>query len=367
MQSSIHHIEGKLMEKSMKHFSVFSLGLKKHQMLFFIIGIALIVGCDGGKEQLNVFTWSGYVSDDIRKGFETEYGVNVIVDTYANNEDLLAKLQAGATGYDIIMPSDYMVSIMIKENLLAELNRDNIPNLQNINSLFLNKYFDPNNTYSVPYTFGTAGIAYDSSVVNPAPDSWSVFWDEKYKNQFSMLDDQRETLGATLKLLGYSLNTNDPEELEQAKNKLIAQRPLVKQYKSEAEELLIAGDVAMAHCWSGDAFRAADVRPSIRYVIPKEGSSQFIDTVCIPKSAPHKDLAEKFINYLLRPEVNAKITEFTKYGTCVPDAKNHLPKELQKHEFIYPPAEIMESLEWLIDQGDFTKQYSRAWDEVKAK
>lgn len=351
----------------MRQFSMFSLVLKKHQMLFFIIGIALIVGCDGGKEQLNVFTWSGYVSEDIRKGFETEYGVNVIVDTYANNEDLLAKLQAGATGYDIIMPSDYMVSIMIKENLLAELNRDNIPNLQNISPLFLNKYFDANNTYSVPYTFGTAGIAYDSSVVSPAPDSWSILWDEKYKNQFSMLDDGRESLGAALKLLGYSFNTTDPEELKQAKDKLIQQRSLVKQYKTEAEELLIPGEVIIAHCWSGDAFRAAEVRPSIRYIIPKEGSSQFIDNVCILKSAPHKDLAEKFINYLLRPEVNAKITEFTKYGTCVPEAKKHLPEDLQKHEFIYPPAEIMESLEWLIDQGDFTKQYSRAWDEVKAK
>lgn len=366
-QSSFHDIEGKSMEKSMRQFSMFSLVLKKHQMLFFIIGIALIVGCDGGKEQLNVFTWSGYVSEDIRKGFETEYGVNVIVDTYANNEDLLAKLQAGATGYDIIMPSDYMVSIMIKENLLAELNRDNIPNLQNISPLFLNKYFDANNTYSVPYTFGTAGIAYDSSVVSPAPDSWSILWDEKYKNQFSMLDDGRESLGAALKLLGYSFNTTDPEELKQAKDKLIQQRSLVKQYKTEAEELLIPGEVIIAHCWSGDAFRAAEVRPSIRYIIPKEGSSQFIDNVCILKSAPHKDLAEKFINYLLRPEVNAKITEFTKYGTCVPEAKKHLPEDLQKHEFIYPPAEIMESLEWLIDQGDFTKQYSRAWDEVKAK
>ena len=355
----------------MQHFSINRISLQDILNRVTIFGLILltifIIGCDGGEEQLNVFTWSGYVSDEIRKGFETEYGVNVVVDTYANNEDLLAKLQAGATGYDIIMPSDYMASIMVKENLLAELNRENIPNFENISPLFLGKYFDPDNKYSVPYTYGTAGIAYDSSVVSPAPDSWSVLWDEKYNNQFSMLDDHRETLGITLKMLGYSLNTTDPEQLRQAKEKLLTQKPLVKQYKSEAEELLIAGDVVMAHCWSGDAFRAAAARPSIRYIIPKEGSSQFIDTVCIPKSAPHKDLAEKFINYLLRPEVNAKITIFTKYGTCVPAAKEHLPEELQKHEFIYPPAEVMESLEWLKDLGDFTKQYSRTWDEIKAK
>lgn len=332
-----------------------------------IIAISLICSCSDPEPQLNVFTWPGYVSDEIRTGFEEEFGVNVVVDTYAKNEDLLAKLSVGASGYDIIMPSDYMVSIMVKSNLLAELNRDNIPNFKNISQNYLNKYFDPDNRYSVPYVFGTAGIAYDSNVISPEPDSWTILWDEKYKNQFSMLDDPRETPGLALKMLGYSLNTTDPEQLNQVKEQLIEQKPLVKQYKNEAEELLIAGDVIMAHCWSGDAFRAAEEHPSIRYIIPKEGSSQFIDTVCIPKSAPHKDLAEKFINYLLRPEINAKISAFTKYGTCVPAAKEHLPEEILKHEYIYPTADVLQSLEWIKDLGDFTPQYSRAWDEIKAK
>ena len=337
-------------------------------ILLVLILFALFMGDSiGQKEQLNVFTWAGYVSDDIREGFEKEFGVTVLVDTFASNEDLLTKLMAGATGYDIIMPSDYMVSILIKQNLLEDLNRDNIPNFRNISPLFLGKYFDPENRYSIPYTFGTAGIAYDADVISPAPDSWAVLWDEQYKNRFSMLDDQRETIGAALKLLGYSLNSTDPEEIKAAKEKLIEQKPLVKQYKSEAEELLIAGDVVMAHCWSGDAFRATETRPSIRYVIPKEGSSQFIDAVCIPKSAPHKALAEQFINYLLRPEVNAKITAFTKYGTCVPTAKAFLPENLREHQFIYPPKEVLESLEWLRDPGDSTRHYDRAWEEVKAK
>lgn len=337
-------------------------------LLLTLALIALSIGQSNAKdEQLNIFTWAGYVSDDIRTGFEEEFGVDVIVDTYASNEDLLAKLQAGATGYDVIMPSDYMVSILIKLDLLAELERGAIPNFQNVSPLFLGKYFDAENRYSVPYTFGTAGIAYDSAVVQPAPDSWNVLWDETYANQFSMLDDQRETLGVALKLLGYSLNTTDAKELQAAKAKLIAQKPLVKQYKSEAEELLLAGDVVMAHCWSGDAFRAAETRTTIRYVIPKEGSSQFIDAVCIPKAAPHQRLAAQFINYLLRPEINAKITVFTKYGTCVPAAKEHLPDSLREHQFIYPPKEVLESLEWLIDPGDFTRHYNRAWEEIKAR
>ena len=351
-----------------KTYSIWSQRLHKCFIIGFLLLIFCISGCGGDKkQQLNIFTWAGYVSDDIRKGFEDEFGVKVGVDIFANNEDLLAKLQAGATGYDVIMPSDYMVSIMIKEDMLADLKRENIPNFQNIGAVYLGKYFDPENRYSIPYTFGTAGIAYDSSVISPAPDSWQVFWDEENKNRFSMLDDTRETIGVALKLLGFSLNTKNLEELRQAKEKLIEQKSLLKRYETETQDILISKEVAMAHSWSGDAIRAAEIIPSIRYVIPKEGSSQFIDNVCIPKTAQNKTLAEKFINYLLRPEVNAKITEFTKYGTCVPEAKKHLPEYLQKHEYIYPSTERMESLEWIIDPGDFMQEYSRAWDEIKAK
>ena len=323
-------------------------------------------GCGDSQNQLNIFTWPGYISSEIRSGFEQEFGVKVIVDTYGTNEDLLAKLKAGASGYDIIMPSDYMVSKMIQLELLTKLNREMISNFKNISPYYLDKYFDPDNNYSIPYTFGTAGIAYDSSVITSVVDSWNVLWDENHKNQFSMLDDPRETPGAALKLLGFSLNTKDIEQLQQAKQKLIEQRELVKQYKNEAEELLISGDVVLAHCWSGDAFRAAEKRPSIKYIIPKEGSSQFIDNVCIPKTAPHVELAHNFINYLLRPDINAKISTFTMYGTCVPAAKDYLPEKLLEHEYIYPSKDTMDSLEWLKDLGDFTQKYSRAWDEVKA-
>ncbi len=340
--------------------------LKK--LMLGILLTTLAIGCGQKKEkQLNVFAWANYVSDEIKSGFAKEFGVRVVVDTFASNEDLLTKLQSGASGYDIIMPSDYMVAIMIKENLLAELNRRDIPNLKNISPQFQSKYFDPENRYAVPYTWGTAGIGYDSSVVNPPPESWSILWDEKYGRKFSMLDDQRETIGVALKLLGYSVNTTNPEELTVAKKKLIEHKPLVKQYKSEADEVLSSGDVVMAHCWSGDAFRAAAVRPSIKYVIPKEGTTQFIDTICIPKSAPHKAIAEQFINYLLRPEINAKITEFTKYGTCVAEARNYVSENLRDHPGIYPPEEVLRKFESLIDLGDFTPNYDRIWTEVKAK
>ena len=337
------------------------------RMLLGLFFTALIVSCGSEQKRLHVFTWANYVGDEIRTGFESEFGVQVSVDVFASNEDLLAKLKSGASGYDVIMPSDFMVAIMIKENLLSALDLTKIPNFKNISTQFLNRDFDPENRYSIPYTWGTAGIAFDSSIVDPAPDSLSALWDNRYSGKFSMLDDQREAIGVALKLLGYSVNTTNLSALAAAKAKLIEQKPLVKQYKNEADEILGTGDVAMAHCWSGDAFRAAARRPSIKYVIPKEGATQFIDTVCIPLSAPNKAIAAQFINYLLRPEINAKVTEFTKYGTCVPAAREFLPEALRNHPGINPPAEVLNKLESLKDLGEFTRNYDRAWTEVKAK
>ena len=337
-------------------------------LLCSVLLAALIVGCDREEQkQLNVFAWAKYVGDEIKSGFEDEFGIRVVVDTFASNEDLLTKMQSGVSGYDIIMPSDFMVAIMIKENLLVALDRQNIPNFKNISPQFRGKYFDPENRYSIPYTWGTAGIAYDSSIVTPPPDSWSVLWDEAYHRKFSMLDDTRETIGVALKLLGYSVNTVDPQELTAAKERLLEQKSLVKLYKSEADEVLSSGDVVMSHCWSGDALRAATARSSIKYVIPKEGTTQFIDTICIPKSAPHKATAEQFINYLLRPEINAKITEFTKYGTCVVEARNYVSEDLRNHPGIYPSENILSKFESLMDLGDFTPNYDRVWTELKAK
>lgn len=337
------------------------------RMLLGLLLTVSFLGCGSEQKRLHVFTWANYVGDEIRTGFESEFGVRVVVDVFASNEDLLAKLKSGASGYDVIMPSDYMVAIMVKENLLSPLDLSKIPNFNNISDQFLKRDFDPENRYSIPYTWGTAGIGYDSSVVNPPPDSLSALWDKRYSGMFSMLDDQRESIGAALKLLGYSVNNTDLSALAEAKAKLIKQKPLVKQYKNEADEILGSGDVVMAHCWSGDAFRAAARRPSIKYVIPKEGATQFIDTVCIPASAPNKAAAAQFINYLLRPKINAKVTEFTKYGTCVPAAREHLPDALRNHPGIYPPEEVLNKLEALRDLGEFTRNYDRAWTEVKAK
>jgi len=334
--------------------------------IYWAVILFAIIGCSQQESELNIFTWSNYISDEIVEGFKQETDIQkVSVTTYDSNESLLARLQAGAKGYDIVMPSDYMVSIMIKQGLLAEINKANIPNFANI-SRFTDQYFDPGNRYSVPFDWGTAGIAYDSAMLEEPPDSWVVFWDKKYQGKFSMLDDIRECFAVALKSLGYSVNTTNPQELEAAKQKLIQQKPLVKRYDSQAAEALLAGEVIMAHAWSGDAFRAASEKPTIRYTIPKEGGTVFIDNICIPKDAPHKETAEKFINYLLRPEINAKITDFTQYATCIDAARQYVKPELRDNPIIYLPDEIMARLEWLKDLGDFLPQYDLAWTEVKA-
>jgi spermidine/putrescine-binding protein len=348
----------------------------KSQNLFFFLSLlififTLIISPDtlAQKKQakeIHVFTWANYISQSTTDGFNKEFGVKVIVDTYASNEDLLAKLQSGATGYDLIFPSDYMVAIMIKENLLSPIDISNVPNFKNISGRFKGLYYDPGNKYSIPYVWGTAGIAYDSKKVSPSPDSWAALWNAKYKGQISMLNDMRETLGASLKLLGYSLNSTDAQQLTKARNKLIEQRSLVKKYESETTDLLVAGEVALAHAWSGDAIRAAKEKPSIKFVVPKEGATIFADNICIPKLSKEKHTAEIFINYILRPEISATVTDFTQYASCNEASKKFVKKEILSNPGVFPPEAALNKLEWIKDVGAAIKLYDRAWTEVKS-
>ncbi len=324
-------------------------------------------------DELHVFNWSDYIDPEVYNDFEAAYGVKVVEDTFSSNEDLLAKLQAGATGYDIIVPSDYMVRIMIQLDLLAELNLTNVPNFEkNVAENLKDPPYDPGNKYSVPYQWGTTGIGYNSEVVDPLPDSWAYIFDEEmvkpYAGKMSMLNDSREAIGAALKYLGYSLNTTDEKELEEAKALLLKQKEWVTTYDSDQfEDLLIAGETVIAHGWSGDFFMAAVEDPRVWYAIPKEGAVIWTDNLCIPETASHQYTAEFFINYLLRPEVAAKITNFTWYGSPYQAANPFLNPEILGEPAIYPPEEVMERLEPIRDVGEATPLYERIWTEIKAR
>lgn len=322
-------------------------------------------------KELHVYNWSEYIDPQIYEDFEAEFGVHVIEDTFANNEELLAKLQAGAAGYDIIVPSDYMVEIMIEEGILAELNHANLPNLSNIDALFADPPYDPGMVHCVPYQWGTTGIGYNSDYFEEPPDSWAYLFDPElvsaYAGQLTMLNDVRESFAAALKYLGYSLNTTSEAELTEARDLLMQQKEWVYAYDAEQyEDLVSADETVIAHGWSGDFFMVAVEDERVWYSIPKEGGVVWADNLCIPASAPNQYTAEVFINYLLQPEVGAAISNFTWYASPNAAATEFIDAEILEEPAIYPPADVMEKLEWLRDVGEATPLYERFWTEVKA-
>jgi spermidine/putrescine transport system substrate-binding protein len=320
-------------------------------------------------KQLYLFNWPDYIAQEVLERFERECGVKVIVDTYDSNETLLAKLQAGATGYDVIVPSDYMVSIMIKEGMLAELDKSNLPNLKHIDPAHLGLYFDPENKYTVPYMWGTSGFMYDTAAVQRELKSWKDLFEPApdIQGKIAMLKDEREVIGAALKYLGFSMNTTNPEELQKAKEVLLRQKPYVKAYTSDTtRDLLVAGEVVVAHIWTGDAMRARDAKPTLKYVIPEEGCTIWQDNLAIPKTSKNKYTAEVFINFLLRPDIAAINANTIKFGSPNRTAiqQRLIDPALLNDPGIYPPDELKRKMEWLIDVGEAIELYDRIWTEL---
>jgi spermidine/putrescine-binding protein len=349
--------------------------MKKQILIVILVSVfVLALASCGAKEgelatELHLYNWSEYIDPEVFDAFEAEFGVKVIEDTFSSNEELLAKLQAGATGYDLIVPSDYMVEIMIEEGLLTKIDHNNIPNLVNLSALFKDPPYDPGLVYCVPYQWGTTGIGYNSEVVEP--DSWAYIFDpaiaSQYAGKITMLNDSRESIGAALKYLGYSLNTTDETQLEEAKQLLIATKPYLFSFDSDQfEDLIIANEVVYGHGYSGDYFAAAVEDERIWYVIPEEGATVWADNLCIPKTSKASYTAELFINYILQPQVAAQITNFTWFGSPVEAANEFIDPEILEEPAIYPPPEVMAKLEWIEDVGDATPAYERIWTEVKA-
>ncbi len=334
-----------------------------------LIGLGACTGKQAPPE-LHLFIWANYIAPEVYQLFEQEFGVKVIEENFDSNETLRSKLQAGATGYDIIVPSDYTVEALIAQGLLAELDLSQIPNFQHISPRFRGLFYDPHNRYSIPYLWGTTGIGYNASKIETPPATWAELFDparlERYSNRVSMLDDPRETIGAALKYLGYSVNSTDPHALEAAKNLLLAQKPYLARYDSETyDDFLLTGDLVIAHGWSGEFAKARLENPDIHYVIPREGGVIWADNLAIPKSSQRVDLAHKFIDFLLRPHINATIVNYLRYPSTNEAAQAYILPEILHDPALYPPEEIMEKLEWIRDIGDAIALYEAVWDEVK--
>jgi spermidine/putrescine transport system substrate-binding protein len=318
-------------------------------------------------KELNIYNWSDYIAEDTIPNFEKEFGVKVNYDTYEDNEALLAKLQSGATGYDIVVPTGYMVEIMIKQGLLAPIDHKNIPNLKGVSTDLQNPPYDPGRKHSVPWQWGTTGFAYNSKKVTGKVDSWRLLWDPQYKGKITLLDDMRSAISVPLKMLGYSLNSTNEKQLMEAKKMLMEQKPLLKAYISApVKSLLISGEVWLSQLWVGDTLMAKDENEAIDYCIPKEGCEIWDDNLAIPKSAPHKYTAEVWMNYCLRPKVSAAVSNFVHYATPVEAAKKYINKEDLNNPGIYPPPDVMKRLEYQKDVGEATRIYDQIWTELKA-
>lgn len=330
--------------------------------------VAGFTGCSkSDKETLNVYNWGDYIDMSIISDFEKEYDITVNYEMYETNESMYQKLKSGGISYDVIIPSDYMINKLINEDMLSKLDFNNIPNYKYISEDFKGLNYDPNNEYSVPYTWGTVGILYNKTIVDDKVDSWDILWNDKYKKQIIMQDSQRETIGVALQRLGYSLNTNKVEELEEAKQSLIEQKPLVLAYVvDEVKDKMINEEAGLAVVWAGDAMQIIAENENLDYVVPKEGSNFFVDAIAIPKAAKNKKSAELFIDYLNRPEVAAKNIEYIMYSTPNTEAKKLLPEEVSTSPIAYPTSEVLAKCDIYLDLGDKITLYDRIWTEIKA-
>lgn len=345
-------------------------------MIAALMSVTFMTGCkgDSGKinekgyfSKLNVYNWGDYIDPEILKGFEDEYGIKVNYEEYSTNEEMLAKIQAGGTSYDVIFPSEYMIESMAKQKLLQEVDYANVDNFKNIGEQYKNHAYDPNNKFSVPYAWGTMGIVYNKTKVKEPVDSWNVLWNSKYKGQILMIDSPRDTIGITLKKLGYSLNTKNPDELKKAEDELIKQKPLVKSYEVDTyKDQMIAEEASMSLAWSMDAMLLIRENPNLAYAIPKEGTNLWFDSMAIPVTSKHKKEAELFINYMLRPEVAMKNAEYIKISTPNVEAMKLLPEEVRTNKYLYPDGDVFKNGEVFTDLGEFTKEYDRMWTEIKS-
>lgn len=332
----------------------------------FAITAGVLAGCGEKKEELNIYSWADNFDEEVIKDFEEKYNVKVNYDKYASNEEMLAKLQAGGSQYDLIQPSDYMIQTMVEMDLLEPLNKENIPNLENLVSNFKTPPFDPENKYSVVYTWGVTGIAYNKKYVKEVPTSWADLWNEKYKNHVVLLNDSREVLGMALKKNGFSNSSQNDAELMKAKEDLETLLPNLLAFDTDnIKQKFITEDAWIGTVWSGDAAYIAQENEDIGYVVPKEGGTIWADTLAIPKGAKNKDLAEKFINYLMDPEVSVKNYESIGYSNPNEKAYPLHSKEYKDNPMIFLTQEELDRTEWLVDVDAKLQDYDRYWTELK--
>lgn len=334
-----------------------------------LVAAILLVGCSGqSSESITFFNYGENIDKETLKQFEEEYGIKVKMSTFDDMDTMYLKIAESNAQYDVILVSDALMPKMIDGGLLQELNKENIPNIAQMDEEYLNLEIDPGNKYSVPYMFGTIGIIYDKNVVTEEVDSWDILWDEKYKNKVFMFDTYRDTIGAALKKLGYSLNSENPGELEEAKQLLLEQRKLVDPIYGvdNGTSMIATGETALNMIWSGEGLNLQDEYPNLVYTIPKEGVNFWIDSLCIPANAKNVEGAEKFINFVSDKESALRIADEIGYTTPNKEARLEQPEHVRNNPNAYMTKEMMDLSELYVPFSlDVKKMYDGIWTEIK--
>ena len=334
-------------------------------VLILAVGAALALPGCSSRPTLKLLNWGDYIEQSVIDRFEDEYGIDVNYIPVTSNEEMYVSLTTEGADYDLVIPSDYLVERLIREDMLRKINFSNIPNIKNIDKKFLNKEYDPTGEYSVPYTWGTLGILYNKTMVTEPVTSWNIMWDEKYAGEIYMYNSMRDSIGATLKA-GLQPQHARRKPGWEAIEELKKQKPLVKSYGTdELRDSMIGGSGAMWLTYSGDAVYCMQQNEDLAFSVPAEGSNLFFDCMVIPKSAKNPEAAEKFINYLLQPDVAKINTEYIGYSTPNAEALKILDPEYLANSAFNPEDDVVARCEVFGDLGEFTQVYSDAWQEVK--
>ncbi len=348
--------------------------MKKILCLVFAACMILAFAACGSKtaepnHELNVLNWGEYIDPDLIDEFEDQTGIKVNYIEMTSNEEMLIKLRSSDSNYDLCFPSDYIIEQMIREDMLLPLDYGKIPNAANIDPKMkeITDSFDPGNKYSLPYMWGTVGILYNTKMVDEPVDSWGILWNEKYAGKIWMYDSVRDTIGITLKYLGYNMNTRNADEVNAARDLLIAQAPLRKGFGTDnMRTSMVNNKAALAVVYSGDAVACIGENEDLAFVVPKEGSNVWFDNVIIPKNAKNVDAAHAFINFLNDAENATRNTEYIGYTTPNKAAMDRLGPDYTEDETYNPPQDVLDRCEVFHDLGEFVEVFNAAWDKIKA-
>lgn len=348
--------------------------MKRKLCLLMALGLVLLLcGCSKADQGnvVNVYNWGEYLDMSILDEFEEQTGITVNYKTFESNEQMYSVLKNGGASYDVIIPSDYMISRMIEEDMLEKLDFSNIPNFDLVSDQYKNLSYDPTNEYSVPYMWGTLGLIYNSAYIDEEITSWSALWDERYSGNILMFNNNRDAMGVALKYLGYSLNTTDEQQLREAEALLSRQKPLLQKYvMDQIYDLLESGEALIGPYYAGDYLCMIENNPDLVFVIPEEGSNWYVDSMCIPKGAEHKENAEAFINFMCSTDICVRNMYETGYVSPNEEANDQVrgeydltdPDDAYQHSVMFPEAQVLDRCEVYINLPAATnKLYSRLW------